>query len=196
DQAQALAGEVIDHHQDAEPPTIGQRVRGKVERPTLVRSLRQRHRRPCAQSALATTTPTHLQSLLAIQPPQPLVVHADPLPFQQQLQTPPAKPTAVGRQFLQPHPCHRVIHTPMAVAHRATIGADDRTGPPLTDPVRLTRSGHSSPLSGGRHHFRDVMSFSTALSSIASASSFFSFAFSSSSCRSRLASETLMPPNF
>jgi hypothetical protein len=30
-QAEALAGEVIDHHENAEPPTIGQRVRGEVQ---------------------------------------------------------------------------------------------------------------------------------------------------------------------
>jgi hypothetical protein len=35
------------------------------------------------------------------------------------------------------------------------------------------------PLSAGRYHFFDARSFSTTLSSIASASSFFSFAFSS-----------------
>ena len=29
DQAQALASEVVHHHQDAEPPAVGQRVRGK-----------------------------------------------------------------------------------------------------------------------------------------------------------------------
>jgi hypothetical protein len=47
---------------------------------------------------------------------------------------------------------------------------------------------------GGRHHFFAATSFSMALSSIASASSFFSFAFSSSSAFSRLASETSSPP--
>ena len=107
----------------------------------------------------------------------------------------PKSPTFRGK-LLQPRPCRRVIRTPMAVAHRAAIGTDDRTGPPLADPVRLARSGHRGSPSGGRHHFLDVMSFSTALSSIASASSFFSFAFSPSSSFSRFASEMLMPPNF
>jgi hypothetical protein len=64
-------------------------------------------------------------------------------------------------------------HTPVAIAHRTAIGTDDRTGPPLTDPVRLTRSGHRGSASSGRHHFLDVMSFSNGTSSIASASSFF-----------------------
>jgi hypothetical protein len=54
--------------------------------------------------------------------------------------------------------------------------------------------GDRIPLRVGRHHFFDEMSFNTAMSSIASASSFFSLAFSSSSDRSRLASETSSPP--
>jgi hypothetical protein len=53
--------------------------------------------------------------------------------------------------------------------------------------VRIARSGHRSSARGGRHHFLAVMSFNTALSSMASASSFFSRAFSSSSCFSRRA---------
>jgi hypothetical protein len=56
--------------------------------------------------------------------------------------------------------------------------------------------GVSIPLRTGRHHFFPVKSFNTALSSIASASSFFSLAFSSSSDRSRLASDTSILPNF
>jgi hypothetical protein len=69
--AEALAGEVVYHRQDAEPPAVGQRVGSEVQRPTLVRP---------------------------------------------------------------------------AVAQRAAIGADDRTGPSLADPVRLARNGHRGSL--------------------------------------------------
>jgi hypothetical protein len=48
---------------------------------------------------------------------------------------------------------------------------------------------------GGRHHFFET-SLSMALSSIASAKSFFSFTFSSSNGFSRLASGTSRPPYF
>jgi transposase len=37
----------------------------------------------------------------------------------------------------------------MAIAHRAAIRADDRTGPPLADPVRLAHSGHSGLRAAG-----------------------------------------------
>src|ERR1700722_17996387 len=49
-------------------------------------------------------------------------------------------------------------------------------------------------LGGGPYHFFDRSSRSAAASNICSANSFFSLAFSSSSCFSRLASETSMPP--
>jgi hypothetical protein len=48
----------------------------------------------------------------------------------------------------------------------------------------------------GRHHFPSTNSLSAALSSSASPNRRLSLAFSASSSRSRLASETYMPPNF
>jgi hypothetical protein len=122
-----------------------------------------------------------LQLLLSIQPTQLLVVHPHTLPLQQQLQPSPGKPPPLRRQFSQPLPCRRIIRPPMAIA----VGAKHRTGSSLADTMRFACIGHSGSASGGRHHFLAVMSFSTALSSIASASSFFSRAFSSSSCFSR-----------
>jgi hypothetical protein len=47
--------------------------------------------------------------------------------------------------------------------------------------MHRTGMSHGLPFGGGRHHFRELMSFKTAISSIASANSFFSFPFSSSS---------------
>jgi hypothetical protein len=54
--------------------------------------------------------------------------------------------------------------------------------------------GNRIPRCAGRHHFFAEMTFNTAMSSIASASSRLSLAFSFSSDRSRLASETSSPP--
>ena len=75
DQRQAFAGEVVDHRQDAEPASIGEGIRQKVQAPALVRPLRDYHRRPRAQGPFAPAAPAHLQPLLAIQPTQLLVVH-------------------------------------------------------------------------------------------------------------------------
>src|SRR3546814_10411094 len=54
---------------------------------------------------------------------------------------------------------------------------------------------HNVPLHIGRHHFFEATSFRMALSSMVSASSFFSLAFSSSKAFSLRASDISMPPN-
>src|SRR4051794_36512298 len=46
DQSQAFPSEVIGHSKHPELPAAGQGVRHEVQRPALVRSLWQRHRRP------------------------------------------------------------------------------------------------------------------------------------------------------
>ena len=89
-----------------------------------------------------------------------------------------------------------IIGATAPVADRRAIETKCGAGPPLAHVMHFAHVSDSLPSSGGRHHFREVTSFRIALSSIVSASSFFSFAFSSSSERSRLASETSRPPNF
>ena len=87
----------------------------------------------------------------------------------------------LARQGLRPNPA---------------IRAEEYAGPPLANPVRLAHRGYNAPPCCGPYHFFEATSFSTALSSIASASSFFSRAFSASKVRSRRASDTSRPPNF
>jgi oxalate---CoA ligase len=64
----------------------------------------------------------------------------------------------------------------------------------LADLKRDTKVSDGLAPGGGRHHFFAAISLSIALSNSASANSFFSLAFSSSSARSRLASDTSRPP--
>lgn len=87
----------------------------------------------------------------------------------------------------------------MASSSRATRAPESEvsaTSARLAHLVSRARVSHGLPFSDGRQHFPKVMSFRIALSGIVSASSFFSFAFSSSSAFSRLASDTSMPSNF
>ena len=65
-QRQALAREVVDHGEDAEPPAAGRAVRHEVEAPALVRAIGQRHRRPGAQRPLAAAASADLQPFLAV----------------------------------------------------------------------------------------------------------------------------------
>ena len=64
----------------------------------------------------------------------------------------------------------------------------------LVDLIRATKVSDGLTPHGGRHHVFDAISLSIALSSIASARSFFSLAFSSSSAFSRLAFDRLRSP--
>ena len=88
-----------------------------------------------------------------------------------------------------------IIRPGRLVSHGHAAAADGFTRPPFAHPVGIHQMSDSFPLPRGRHHFFPKRSFSAALSSMASASSRFSFVFSSSSDRSRLASETSIPPN-
>src|SRR6188472_290068 len=106
-----------------------------------------------------------------------------------------AEATPLGGEPPKAEPHGGVACATAAVAHRRAINAQSLTRPPLAHLVLRARVSHSLPLRGGRHHFRLLMSFRIALSSIVSARSFFSFAFSSSSAFSRLASDTSRPPN-
>src|SRR5690606_6356596 len=154
----------------------------------------QEQRRPAAQRPLAAAPAAHLQPLHGIQAPQPLVIDPHALALEQHMQTPVAEPAASPRQLLQPRPQGGRVGTTLPVAHRRPVGFDHTARPPLAHLMHLAQMRHGFPPGSGRHHFFEATSFSMALSSIASASSFFSLAFSSSSAFSRRASDTSRPP--
>src|SRR4029453_4585542 len=101
-----------------------------------------------------------------------------------------------GRQLLQPGPSGSIVRPPAAVTDRSPVGPDHSTPPPLAPITTLAQGSHGPSSCDGRHHFFAAMSFSMALSSIASASSFFSRRFSSSSAFRGRASDTSSPPYF
>ena len=79
--------------------------------------------------------------------------------------------------------------------HGHSLTADHLARPPLAHLVAIAKMSDSLSLHSGRYHFFDSRSFKAALSSMASAKSFFSLPFSSCSCFRRFASATSMPPN-
>src|SRR5262245_2780010 len=89
-----------------------------------------------------------------------------------------------------------VIRSTRTIAYRHPHAADDPARPPPPHTEHRTNMSDSLSLASGRHHFFARRSFSAALSSIASAKSFFSLAFSLSRPRRRFASETSRPPYF
>jgi hypothetical protein len=87
DQRQALSGEVVYDREDPEPSSLRESVGDEVERPTFVRPRGERQRRPRPERALPASAATDLELLLAIEPPELLLVHGDPLPIEQQMKT-------------------------------------------------------------------------------------------------------------
>ena len=99
------------------------------------------------------------------------MVHDQPLAGQHDPKPPVAEATTFGRDLAKPRPQVAIITTPMRIAHRRPIHREDGAGPTLTDAEQLPSMLDSLPLSGGLHQFFAATSFSTALSSMASANS-------------------------
>src|SRR6185437_2546822 len=167
----------------------------KVETPALVGSQCRLDRPPRPHRPLAAATPAHRQPLLAVEPLHPLPVDRMALPPQQHVQAAVAEPPPLLGQGFQPLAQRHVIRSHASIAHACPIGSDHPAGPTLAHLEGLTQIRRRLPSRGGRHHFFPKRSFSAALSSMASASIRFSRPFSSSSDRSRLASDTSRPPN-
>ena len=124
------------------------------------------------------------------------MVQQDALTLQQDMQPSIPEAPANSRDLAQSRANETIIGSPAAVAHRAAAHAERLACPPLAHPVDLSEVSGGFSSDGGRYHFLAATSRSMALSSIASASSFFSLAFSSSSTLSRRASDTSSPPYF
>ena len=80
DRRQALPAEVVDDGQDAEAPTVDERVGDEVEAPALVGILRHRLG-ALVPSARLRPPRAHRQPLLAVEPVELLAVHGDSLPL-------------------------------------------------------------------------------------------------------------------
>src|SRR5262249_32069578 len=193
---QAFPGAVIEDRQDAEAPAAGELIGDEVERPAVVGHKRHRHRSARSQSPFAAAALPYHQPFLAIDAEQPFVIHDVALPAQQHMQAPVAKAAAFLRQSSQSFAQLRIVRTPRSVADGHSYCPNHRARPPLAHLVGDLQMSDSLSLDGGRHHFFDKRAFGAALSSIESAKSFCSFAFSVSNAFSFRASETSIPPNF
>ena len=78
-------------------------------------------RERAAESPLAAATFANLQALLALEPPEPFLVHCQALSLQQEMQTPVAKPATYLRQLPNAQPHGTVIQPPAPAAHRRPV---------------------------------------------------------------------------
>src|SRR5438445_220747 len=164
----------------------------KIQSPFLVRS---RHRTPHktrTQQAFSSLPPDQ-QSRFPVHPIHPLVVHVHPFRFQLQLQPPVSPPRLLSRRFHQP-PAQRFIVPPAHIPATRLRHSHQPADPPLAHQKMLPQPVHFLPPLYELHPFFSITAFSMSLSRLRSATSFFSRPFSSSSCRNRCASPTLIPP--
>src|SRR5579859_1616801 len=162
----------------------------------MVHLLRQHQRCSGAQGAFAATAPAHRQPFLPVDAEQSFVVQPDPFPRQQDVQATIAKPSPLRRQFAQSLADRAVVRSARTVAVGLRVQADQSTRTALRVALLVNRPAHGLPPQARRQKFFPSISRSVATSSIDSASSFFSFRFSSSRPFSLRASDTSMPPYF
>lgn len=98
DQRQAFSAVVVDHGEDAEPPSFDEDIGQEVERPAFAGTGRDRHGFTGAverirSTPLATTAPFHRETFFLVQPSTFFMVHRDTLAFEHH-----ADPAMTSRQ--------------------------------------------------------------------------------------------------
>ena len=99
DHGQGFPGKVIDNAERAEPAAIAEGIRHKVQAPSFIRLLRQEHGRTRTCRPLASASSLHGQSLLGIDPVDPLVIGTEALAVQQDTEPAITEPAAFTGQL-------------------------------------------------------------------------------------------------
>ena len=119
----------------------------------LVRRLRDRHPGRGCRARACGRRASRRQPLLAIEPEQPLVIHHDAFPPEQDEQAPIAEATPLQGQLAQPLAQPGIVGTTGPVAVGLGGEADQPTGPPLGVAPLLDGPGHGLPPGTGRQSF-------------------------------------------
>ncbi|KOS90759.1 hypothetical protein DM49_2855 [Burkholderia mallei] len=147
--------------------------------------------------AVALATAPHSQPCLAVQAIDALVIGVRAFAFHQGVQSAVAESTTFVRQLHQTRREHLTLVVRLRVVmQHAARKPDKPAGAALGDVDLLPNRQHCFAFGLRAQGFPLTTTFNASISSIASASSFFSRAFSTSRPLSRRASETSMPPNF
>src|SRR5580658_5835684 len=189
-------GEIIDDGQALQPSAVFKGIADKIDRPNLVGAVRDQQRAPLQRHTTAFSPPAHLQLIRTIQSMDAFNVHLNPFSTQHRMDASIAKTTPLRGEL--PDPCPQLIvvqrRTGFVVQNRARQ-PHQVTGATFGD-ARLGPHGlHCRSPRLRAYRFPRATTFSASMSSIASASSFFSLPFSPSSSRRRRASATSIPPS-
>src|SRR6185295_6617533 len=169
----------------------------KIDRPPFVRSGCWRPLRRSRPANPPSLPNAHAQSLLAIQPIDPLVIGRASGLRQHCRQTPIAEAHSLRRQFFQSLTQIAVsLRSLRPIAMGRSCQLHQPAGVPFAHLVLLHGVTRGCPKSRRLYQFFARTSLSARLSSVSSATTCFSFRFSSSSCLSLLASPLSIPPYF
>ena len=192
---QRLAVGLVDHVEGAEPPAVVEHVVHEIQRPALVDACacRQRSRLAFRDSALRPAR--NVQAQLAIHPPDSFVVPRAAIQTQP-VEAFPEPPAAVALD----HAIERVDHLGILLLRqrrRLVVRRPRQACGPAGSCDRQAMLGHHGrdhlPLRGRRQNFFASTSLIAAFSSARSAYMRLSRAFSASSSRMRVRSETVAP---
>jgi hypothetical protein len=168
--------------------TIGATVEHEIVGPHLVRSAWRSRPRPARSYALARPLARHLQSHRLPQPVSSAWAHAMPIATEKNADAPIAVARILQRQLLHPLDDRRVLaELPALVAQRRSRHLEQRAGPPHRE-TTLPAIRNLPSTDRHAHQFFAATSFMISISRSRSATSFFSRAFSASSCFTRLTS--------
>lgn len=151
-----------------------------------------------AHRGRAAPTPAaglELQSFLDVEAMHLLVVNAEPVAPQQDVRPPGTVRDPRGRQLMQPPSNRRAVRPHRAIPHQPPRGVEDPTGPALADAEGVLRPAYRRASLCWAHHTLPSDTRRKCLSSVRSATTCFSFRFSSRSCLSSTTSLTSSPVN-
>ena len=162
-----------------------------------VGSRRDQHRRSGGYRPLTPATLAYRQLLLPIEPEEPLVVHKVTRTPEKHVNASISGAAEFMRQCFHLLAKTIIVAAPDFLADCHSAKAHCFTRPPFAHLVVNHQMQDSFPPCCGSHHFIPKRSFKAALSSIASARSRFSFAFSSSAAWLRIRpSHRVFPSNY
>src|SRR5215475_13118465 len=166
----------------------------KIHGPLLVRFRHQRSRNTRSQQPFSSSPPNH-QSRFPVHPIHPLVVRSHAFLLQHELQ-PPVSPSRLLPRCFHESGSQLFVVPPAHISLARFRHSQQPADPPLAHQKMVPQPVHFHFALYELHPFFSITAFSISLSRLKSATSFFNRPFSSSSCRSRCASPTVIPPYF
>src|SRR5262249_37106983 len=167
-----------------EPPAVGETIAHKIHAPTLIHAGCARQRNARLRRSFGSFHGSNLERFLAVKPVHSLGVYLPAFPSQHHRQPTISVACPCPGQFPQSHAQLSLLIAAAFVSVRPTSDSDQPAGALFTELMRLAYFTHQFPARRGLQAFFESTSCKMCLSSVRSATSVFSFRFSSRCWRS------------